>query len=143
MQSSQHGSREDAEPFGTHRSSALDALYWHDEILQVMYWLLGEGFADQVTASDLRRFLDADLTMLAHYLEELAARGLVSRTGDTYALTEIGGAEAQHRFVDEFRPLLGKTGHGECSDDCWCHDPDRAGEECPSHRHPEMSHQPA
>lgn len=121
------------------RTSALDALYWHDEILQVMYWLLGEGFAASVTAADLRRFLDGDPATLAHYLNELAASDLVTRTDDAYALTEVGASEAQHRFVDEFRPLLGKTGHGECSDDCWCHDPDRAGEECPSHRHAELS----
>lgn len=123
----------------TSSTPALDALYWHDEILQVMYWVLGEGFADRVTATDLHRFLDGDVTRLAYYLEELVASDLVTRTGDTYALTETGVSEAQRRFVDEFRPLLGKTGHGECSDDCWCHDPERAGEECPSHQHAAMS----
>lgn len=115
--------------------SALDRLYWQDEILQVMFWLLGEGFAEQTTVADLRRFLDGDREILEATLDELASDGLVSWTGGAYVLTERGKAEAQRRFVDEFRPLLGKTGHGECDDDCWCHDPDHAGEPCPSTIH--------
>lgn len=115
--------------------SALDRLYWQDEILQVMYWLLGEGFARQVTVASLRRFLDGEPEQLAAVLEELAVSGLVTRVDDAYMLTEPGTEEAKRRFVDEFRPLLGKSGHGECSDDCWCHDPDHAGEPCPSTVH--------
>lgn len=115
--------------------SPLDDLYWQDEILQVTYWLLGEGFADRVTASDLRRFLDADSPILAHNLAYLSSAGLLATRGDAYALTDVGKEEAQRRFVDEFRPFLGRSGHGECSEDCWCNDPDHAGEECPSTVH--------
>jgi predicted transcriptional regulator len=120
------------------KSSALDDLYWQDEILQVMFWLLGEGFAEEVSVAELRRFLDGDPTMLADNLAHLAECGLVLEGNNTYRLTEMGTEEAQRRFVDEFRPLLGRTGHGECNDDCWCHDPDHAGEPCPS-----VSHQPS
>lgn len=115
-------------------SSVLNELYWQDEILQVMYWLLGEGFAQEVTIADLRRFLDGQPAVLEQSLTALTGSNLVERHGEAFRLTETGGFEAQRRFVDEFRPLLGKTGHGECSDDCWCHDPDHAGEECPSHQ---------
>ena len=115
--------------------SALADLYWQDEILQVMFWLLGEGFADKVTVADLRRFLDGDPARLTENLDRLAEMNLVSRAADSYSLTDRGQEEAQRRFVDEFRPLLGRTGHGACSDDCWCHDPDHAGEECPSTVH--------
>lgn len=120
-------------------TSALEALYWQDEILQVMYWLLGERFAQEVGVGDLQRFLAAGPDLLASNLAELAAAGLLERQGARYRLTETGQGEAQRRFVDEFRPLLGKSGHGECSDDCWCHDPEHAGEECPSHQHAELS----
>jgi hypothetical protein len=114
------------------KSSALDDLYWQDEILQVMYWLLGEGFAEEVSVAELHRFLDGDPAILRDTLDQLGESGLVLKGNNTYRLTETGTEEAQRRFVDEFRPLLGKAGHGECSDDCWCHDPDHAGEPCPS-----------
>lgn len=121
--------------------SALDDLYWQDEILQVMYWLLGEGFAERVTVSDLRRFLQGDPGDLARTLGTLTSQGLLRCSGQEHFLTESGKVEAQRRFVDEFRPLLGRTGHGECSDDCWCQDPEHAGEECPStiHSHSRMA----
>lgn len=115
--------------------SALDDLYWQDEILQVMYWLWGEGFAENVTVADLRRFLGADASILARNLEVLATAGLVSTVGDRYLLTATGKEEAKRRFVDEFRPWLGRNGHGECSEECWCTDPAHAGEECPSTVH--------
>lgn len=116
-------------------SSALDDLYWQDEILQVMYWLLGEGFADRVTVSDLRKFLEADPALLKQNLAYLSNAHLLSNLNEAYVLTETGTEEAKRRFVDEFRPFLGQSGHGECSDDCWCMDPDHAGEECPSTIH--------
>jgi hypothetical protein len=115
--------------------SLLDDLYWQDEILQVMYWLLGEGFADKVTVPDLRRFLEAGPSVLGHNLAYLSVTGLLSHAGEAYALTDVGKEEAKRRFVDEFRPFLGRNGHGECSADCWCNDPDHAGEACPSTVH--------
>ena len=115
--------------------SPLDDLYWQDEILQVMYWLLGESFADKVAVSDLRRFLDAEPGILEANLEDLGSSGLLVKVNHAYVLTEIGKDEAKRRFVDEFRPFLGRSGHGECSEDCWCMDPDHAGEECPSTVH--------
>ncbi len=32
-------------------------IYWRDEILQVMFWLTGEGFGQEFTADDLKKFL--------------------------------------------------------------------------------------
>ena len=138
--------------------STLNDLYWQDEILQVMYWLLGEGFAEEVTVVQLRRFLDGEPGVLEGNLRRLADTGLVETgpgpgsagtapgalaAGDRmyYRLTRIGQEEARRRFIDEFRPLIGRTGHGECSDDCWCHDPDHAGEPCPStvHSHEQVA----
>ena len=103
-----------------------------------MFWLLGEGFAEEVTVADLSRFLDSEPVLLRDNLERLTRMELVRRSDSrhgAYGLTETGEVEAQRRFVDEFRPLLGRSGHGECSDDCWCHDPDHAGEPCPSTVH--------
>jgi hypothetical protein len=135
-QSAPSSGDEPASPAATGASfSSLDVLYWQDEILQVMFWLLGEGFAQETTIADLRRFLDGDPHVLGSTLQELEREGLVSWTDRAYTLTERGKVEAQRRFVDEFRPLLGKSGHGECDDDCWCHDPEHTGEPCPSTVH--------
>src|SRR6266498_1031875 len=38
------------------KSEALRALYWRDEILQVMFWLRGEGFGDDADAPLIERF---------------------------------------------------------------------------------------
>lgn len=44
------------------KSEALRALYWRSEILQVMYWLRGEGLGEVVDAPLLERFLGVDAT---------------------------------------------------------------------------------
>lgn len=41
----------------TSGSSALDNLFWRDEILEAMYWMHGEGLAWDVDAAELARFL--------------------------------------------------------------------------------------
>ena len=43
---------------------SLDALFWRNEILQVMFWLRGEGLADTVTASELEVFLSQNADFL-------------------------------------------------------------------------------
>src|SRR6266508_159514 len=50
------------------KSDALRALYWRSEILQVMYWLRGEGFGDQVDPGLLERFLGVDARLGVQYL---------------------------------------------------------------------------
>ena len=53
------------------KSEALRALYWRSEILQVMFWLKGEGFGDQVDATLLERFLGVDSHIGVQYLDRL------------------------------------------------------------------------
>ena len=49
--------------------AALNALFWRDEILQVMFWLKGEGLAEVVTAQELETFLNTDVKTIHFYLE--------------------------------------------------------------------------
>jgi hypothetical protein len=117
--------------------SALDDLYWRDEILTAMYWLQGEGLAAVVDAAQLAHFLAADAGTVAHHLHRLAGDGYLEMTDDDpprYQLSQIGRKEGGRRFHDEFAELQ-HQGHGECSADCICHNPDHAGEACPSHSH--------
>ncbi len=115
------------------KSESLRELYWRSEILQVMYWLRGEGFDDQMDARGLERFLGVDAEVVELYLERLVEQGYLERAGARYALSEAGGQEGGLEFAASFADLSRPT-HGECSADCWCHNsPDEAAA-CQSER---------
>lgn len=99
-------------------------IFWQDEILQVMYWMRGEGFASEITVNDLRRFLDADPETLSSNLAVLGRNGLIELdSSNRYYLTQAGIREGGRRFADEFDGML-KQGHYECDDpDCDCNSP--------------------
>ncbi len=100
------------------------SIFWQDEILQVMYWMRGEGFGEKITVPELKKFLDASDEILAANLSQLAKHGLVNfDLSDAYELTETGVKEGGRRFADEFDGML-KQGHYECDDpNCDCNDP--------------------
>lgn len=117
--------------------SAVGDVLWRDELLQALYWLTQEGLAREVGAGDLVRLLDAAEPELERQLRRLVRRGdlePVPGVPARYRLTETGRREGGRRFADEFADLVHR-GHFECADDCWCHDPEHAGEPCPSHGH--------
>lgn len=91
-----------------------------DEILQVLFWMDGEGFGSEVAPRDLTVWLNAEPEAIEPLLERLAERGLVARQGERWSLTESGRGEGGRRFADEFAGLTG-AGHGECGDpSCDC-----------------------
>jgi hypothetical protein len=102
------------------KSEALRNLYWRSEILQVMYWLRGEGLGEVVDASLLERFLGVDAQLGLGYLERLVEDGYLERVRDGYRLSERGLEEGKTEFALSFSDLT-RPAHGECSDDCWCH----------------------
>jgi len=108
----------------------IDDLKSRDEILQVMYWMTGEGLGDEFSVNDLRKFLQSEQTVLARDLELMVSSGLLASREDKFALTEQGKAEGGRRFADEFESMI-KPGHFECDEpDCDCHNPEAAGEAC-------------
>ncbi|ETX07518.1 hypothetical protein [Candidatus Entotheonella palauensis] len=108
-------------------------LHWQDEILQVMYWMRGEGLGESATPEQLNRFLNLKPSALETALQRLLAHRLICvSTGDgspiSYQLTERGLEEGKRRFVDEFVSYLGHESHIECSDpNCDCHTSDWDG----------------
>lgn len=121
-------------------SEALEELRWQDEILQVMYWLQGEGLADAVESSQVAQLLVTDVRTVGYQMSRLAAGGYLERLPGSrrrYRLSEIGRLEGARSFRDEFADFT-RRGHGECAPGCWCHDPDHAEDPCPSH--PEDAH---
>ena len=104
-----------------------------DEVLQVMYWMLGEGIAHEVTAPYLARFLVIPEAEVSAALAQLARERLAlhGAGADSYRLSEDGIHEGGRRFKDEFSDLT-KQPHGECAPGCWCHKPEGEGKPCPS-----------
>jgi hydrogenase maturation protease len=116
---------------GERSPDPLDDLKQRDEILQIMFWLHGEGFGPDVALADILRFTDDERAVRATlgqliedgYLDTVADAGGSSR----YRLTAPGVHEGRRRFLDEFEPYLARHAHGECgSANCDC----RRGGEC-------------
>jgi hypothetical protein len=115
------------------KSEALRTLYWRSEILQVLYWLRGEGLGDVADAMLIERFLGVEAAIGVTYLDRLVADGYLERTPDGYRLSEEGAALGGAEFAASFSDLT-KPGHGECSPDCWCHVSIEEAEACADER---------
>lgn len=101
-----------------------------DEILQVMYWMTGEGLGSEFSAVDLLKFLPSEQSVFGRDLQLMVSSGLLESRGDKFALTEQGKAEGGRRFADEFQSMT-KPGHFECDEpDCDCHNPETTGDVC-------------
>lgn len=103
------------------------SIFWQDEILQVMYWMRGEGFGERINIAQLQKFLDTSEEILAANLSELEKKSFItSDFSDLYELTDTGIKEGGRRFADEFEGMT-KQGHYECDDpNCDC----QSGEPC-------------
>src|SRR5436189_137707 len=55
--------------------------------------------------------------------------GLLEPVGAGYRLTERGLDAGKRTFAEEFADMT-KPGHGECDDDCWCHDSPEEAARC-------------
>lgn len=116
------------------KSEALRALYWRGEILQVMYWLRGEGLGDVVDAELLERFLGVDASRGLGYLDQLVTEGYLDKAAGGFTLSEEGLLEGKTEFALSFADLT-RPGHGECSADCWCHASIEEALTCAAERH--------
>ncbi len=107
----------------------LEALRVRDEVLQAMYWMRAEGLDDAPTPQVLARFLAVPAETLAPYMERFAHDGYLERAGGGYRLTGSGTETGKRTFADEFADLT-RPAHGECDEDCWCHDSPEEAARC-------------
>jgi len=117
----------------------LERLQVRDEVLQAMYWMHAEGLASTPTADELARFLAVPAATLTPYLESFAADGLLVTEAGGYRLSPEGEQSGKRTFADEFADMT-KPGHGDCDENCWCHDSPEAAASCLEHR-PSHVHQ--
>lgn len=104
----------------------LEVLRVRDELLQAMYWMRSEGLADAPTLGELARFLAVSEGTLGVYVERFVADGYLEAVPPGYRLTASGEETGKRTFAEEFADLTRPT-HGECDEDCWCHeDPEEA-----------------
>lgn len=127
---------EDDDELHPPKSESLRARYWRSEVLQVMYWLRGEGFGDVVDAGLIERFLGVDAADGMGYLHDLVVEGLVVADGDWYRLSPLGLDEGGREFALQFSELT-RPAHGSCSADCWCHVSEEEATACLASRHGE------
>lgn len=116
------------------RTPAEDYLFWRDEILQVMYWMAGEGLGDTVLPRHLRTFLGGDEPHLEVIMTQLVDEHFLDSRGEgRYALSELGKDAGKRSFALEFEGLTGQA-HGECGPDCWCHQSAARAAQCATER---------
>jgi hypothetical protein len=109
--------------------SELEALRIRDEVLQAMYWMRSEGLSDAPGAAELARFLAVPAATLTPYLERFITDGHLDAVGPGYRLTDQGTEIGKRTFAEEFADLTRPT-HGDCNDDCWCHDSPEEAARC-------------
>lgn len=111
--------------------SALQEMYWRSEILQVMVWIRGEGFGEDVDVAMLQQFLGVDAETGVERLEGMVADGFLERTGEgRYRLSELGRSEGAQEFASSFEDLQ-RPNHGECGPDCpHCFPPEGEESDC-------------
>lgn len=122
-------------------SNPVERLRCRDELLQILFWLSGEGFQSDMTADGICRFTEWSREEIERALDDAADAGLVEPLGGgRYDLSPQGRREGGRRFLDEFAHIRARDTHGGgCSDpDCDCHS--GAGAPC-IHEHHEGQHQ--
>lgn len=124
------------------RDEGAGGLQKQDEILQLLFWMRGEGLGEVVRPTDLRVFLapEDELPDLTPVFRRLVQRGLLEAVeadgrDPAFRLTDEGILEGGRRFADEFSDIAGQA-HGQCDDpDCDCHEDPSAALECHEERH--------
>ena len=107
----------------------LEALRIREEVLQAMYWMRSEGLAESPSVAELARFLAVPPETLSVYLERFAGEGYLEPAGGGYRLTASGVEAGKRTFAEEFADLT-RPAHGECDDDCWCHESPEEAARC-------------
>ncbi|MEO6594342.1 MAG: hypothetical protein ABIP94_06280, partial [Planctomycetota bacterium] len=110
-------------------------LHLRDEILQVLFWMRGEGLGDDATKEQLGVFL-VHTDGLPAVLEWMAAESWIEPgpRPAAWQLTELGVREGGRRFGEAFADAgLGSQGHGACAPGCDCET--LGPEHCEVHAH--------
>ncbi len=116
--------------------NAVDALFWREEILQVLYWMEGEGLETAVPFNRLMVLLNTTSENLLFHLKKNTEAGYLQTEQDeltencSIKMTTFGKKEAGGIFRNAFEGMQ-KGGHGECGPDCeFCYSEGEKLEDC-------------
>jgi hypothetical protein len=116
--------------------NAVDALFWREEILQVLYWMEGEGLETSVPFNRLMVLLNTTSENLLFHLKKNTEAGYLQTEDDeltencSVKMTTFGKKEAGGIFRNAFEGMQ-KGGHGECGPDCeFCYSEGEKLEDC-------------
>ena len=117
---------------------AFERLKCRDEVLQVLFWLAGEGFERDMTIDGIARFVARPAHEVGRALQDAVDAGLIAPAdGGRYEMTPTGRGEGGRRFTEEFAEMFARDTHGgTCTDPfCDCHSSPQAASACISHPH--------
>lgn len=101
--------------------SPIRTMFWKDEILQVLYWVKGEGMGEEITIDQILPLLNTTEENLKFHLIKLNREGFLNLNKSDnhlkYSLSETGKKEGAKHFAEAFQGMQ-KAGHGECGPDC-------------------------
>lgn len=104
-------------------------LFWKDEILQILYWMDGEGLGSSVPLVQVQSLLNTNESNLKFHVSKLVKEGVLQcedqdiHRNSLIQLSPTMKKEAGRRFADAFQGYQ-KAGHGECGPDCeFCYGP--------------------
>ncbi|SDB34016.1 hypothetical protein SAMN03097699_0791 [Flavobacteriaceae bacterium MAR_2010_188] len=102
-------------------NTPIKNIFWKDEILQVLYWMKGEGLGKTVALQEIIPFLNTSEENLNYHLLKLHKEGFLKSEPDEesikFSLSETGNREGAKHFAEAFQGMQ-KAGHGECGPDC-------------------------
>ncbi len=103
--------------------SPLRALFWKDEILQILYWMDGEGLGTEVPVIQVLSLLSSNKENLLYHIAKLTNEGVLKASSSEITSSTLiqlvpeMKEEAGRKFSDAFQGYQ-KAGHGECGPDC-------------------------
>lgn len=111
----------------------IDDIAQLDEMLELLFWMEGEGLEASATLPGIARFLSRPEQEADALLTRLIQRGDVGASDGRYSLTDVGRGEAARRFVEDFSGLTDQA-HGECNDpNCDCRTSPNGAADCHAH----------
>ena len=98
-----------------------EELHLRDEVLQVLFWLRGEGLGREASLEALSQWIGSPAEELSGVVREMRRDRFVETGADprSYRLTDLGVREGGRRFVDNFSDTglgLRLSEHNNC--DC-------------------------
>ena len=67
-------------------------IYWQDEILQILFWMRGEGLGEVVTLEEIIRFLAIEKSNLNDTVENLVGMGYLKLSTNSENICQSANA---------------------------------------------------